>query len=205
MRRQHRRRRFSRRFGSGCAGLGCTRRHGRRARCGRCGAGDRPCSPKRGMKRIFLANRTRARRSRRSPMGPASRSWISADLPACYGRRRSSRQHDVARHDAASRRLTVDLAPLPENAVVCDIVYVPLETDSSSRRARGFARSPASACCCIRPCLGSSAGSAQRPSVTAELRALVEADIRAARLMFVLGLTGSIGMGKSIDGRDVSR
>ena len=95
--------------------------------------------------------------------------------------------------------LDIDLAPLPDHAVVADIVYVPLETDAlaAGASARICAPHPGSACCCTRRCRGSSAGSADRPQVTPRLRALVVADIEGKTLMFVLGLTGSIGMGKS--------
>ena len=56
--------------------------------------------------------------------------------------------------------LEIDLAPLPSGAIVADIVYAPLETALLRQAAaRGLRTSGGSACCCIRPCRASPAGS----------------------------------------------
>ena len=65
------------------------------------------------------------------------------------------------------------------------------------RAARGLRPSTGSACCCTRRCPASSAGSASGPTVDAERCARSSSPIMAAHMMIVLGLTGSIGMGKS--------
>ena len=71
----------------------------------------------------------------------------------------------------ASRRSTLDLGALPTDAIVTDIVYVPLETPLlAAAEARGLRPSTASACCCTRRCPASSAGSACARG-DAELRA----------------------------------
>ena len=96
--------------------------------------------------------------------------------------------------------LDLDLLPLPEDAAVADIVYVPLETPLlAAARARGLRRRR-------RPRHAAAPGGAglralvpaRRPSVTPALRARIVADLGAPHEpAVVLGLTGSIGMGKS--------
>ena len=57
--------------------------------------------------------------------------------------------------------LTLDLSPCKRDATVADIVYLPLETPLvAAARARGLRAVGGLACCCTRPCRGSSAGSA---------------------------------------------
>ena len=77
--------------------------------------------------------------------------------------------------------LEIDLQALKPGAIVYDIVYVPLETEllkaAPGRAAIG--PSTGSACCCIRACPGFARWFGVTPPVTAELRALLEADIRA--------------------------
>ena len=63
---------------------------------------------------------------------------------------RSSRQHHEPRHDGQGPARHRSAA-LPEDAVVADIVYVPLETPLlAAAGRRGNRRSTALACCCIR-------------------------------------------------------
>ena len=60
--------------------------------------------------------------------------------------------------------LDIDLAALPKDAVVADIVYSPLETALlAAARARGNRWSMDLACCCIRRFRVSSAGLACAP------------------------------------------
>lgn len=60
--------------------------------------------------------------------------------------------------------MTIDLAPLPESAVVNDLVYVPLETGLlAAARRRKLVAVDGSACCSTRRCPVSSAGSAAAP------------------------------------------
>ena len=69
--------------------------------------------------------------------------------------------------------------------------------DARSSRGAGpgqSARSTGSTCCCIRRGRASPPGSASRREVTPELRARAARDLAAVK---IIGLTGSIGMGKS--------
>ena len=60
--------------------------------------------------------------------------------------------------------LKIDLARLPPDAVVADIVYSPLETELlAAARARGTAPWTVSACFCTKRCQASSAGLASAP------------------------------------------
>ena len=61
--------------------------------------------------------------------------------------------------------LDLPLDRLPRDAVVNDIVYVPLETPllAAARRARQSASSTGSACCCIRAGRASPRGTASCP------------------------------------------
>ncbi len=82
---------------------------------------------------------------------------------------------------AGQPSLDIDLAPLDRRAVVCDIVYVPLETEllklalrRGHRTADGLGMLMHQAVPAFARWFG------VVPRVTAELRALLEADIRAA-------------------------
>ncbi|PYF00031.1 shikimate dehydrogenase [Rhodopseudomonas faecalis] len=76
--------------------------------------------------------------------------------------------------------LEIDLAALPANAVVADLVYVPLETELlRAARARGLRTADGLGMLLHQAVRGFELWFGQRPSVTAELRALVEADLAA--------------------------
>ncbi len=104
--------------------------------------------------------------------------------------------------------LNLDLRALPARAVVADVVYVPLAdaadrggADARLRAVDGLGMLLHQAAPAFARWFG------RRPEVTAELRALVEADVRAkeAARMIVAGLTGSIAMGKSTVAAHVRR
>ncbi|MGO9004721.1 MAG: shikimate dehydrogenase [Beijerinckiaceae bacterium] len=77
--------------------------------------------------------------------------------------------------------LPVDLAPLPPRAVVSDIVYVPVETELvRAARRRGLRTAGGLGMLLHQAVPGFEKWFGKRPKVTAELRALVEADIVAA-------------------------
>jgi shikimate dehydrogenase len=81
---------------------------------------------------------------------------------------------------AGSAPLAVDLAPLRRTAVVCDMVYVPLETSLlAAARARGHRVVDGLGMLLHQAGFGFGKWFGTLPPVTAELRALVEADIRA--------------------------
>jgi shikimate dehydrogenase len=76
--------------------------------------------------------------------------------------------------------LAIDLAPLERSAVVCDMVYVPLETSLlAAARARGHRTVDGLGMLLHQAGYGFARWFGVLPTVTPELRALVEADIRA--------------------------
>jgi shikimate dehydrogenase len=78
--------------------------------------------------------------------------------------------------------LRIGLAPLSASAVVCDIVYIPLATPLiEAARARGLRAVEGLGMLLHQAAPGFARWFGARPTVTAELRALVEADILAAQ------------------------
>ena len=74
--------------------------------------------------------------------------------------------------------LNIDLSPLPDDAVVADIVYVPLETELLKRaRARGLRTVEGLGMLLHQAVPGFEKWFGVRPEVTPELRRLLEADI----------------------------
>ncbi|MFZ5737459.1 MAG: shikimate dehydrogenase [Pseudomonadota bacterium] len=74
--------------------------------------------------------------------------------------------------------LPIDLSALPADAVVADLVYVPLETDLlAAARARGLRTADGLGMLLHQAVRGFDLWFGARPHVTAELRALVEADL----------------------------
>jgi shikimate dehydrogenase len=77
--------------------------------------------------------------------------------------------------------LTVALDPLPTNAVVADLIYVPLETALlAAARARGLRCADGLGMLLHQAVRGFSLWFGVRPEVTPELRALIEADLVGA-------------------------
>jgi shikimate dehydrogenase len=74
--------------------------------------------------------------------------------------------------------LEIDVSLLPPNAVVADLVYVPLQTPLlAAARARGLKTADGLGMLLYQAVRGFELWFGQRPEVTAELRALVEADL----------------------------
>jgi shikimate dehydrogenase len=74
--------------------------------------------------------------------------------------------------------LTIDLGLLPDNAVVADLVYVPLETRLlAAARARGLRTADGLGMLLYQAVRGFELWFGQRPEVTPELRAEIEADL----------------------------
>ena len=74
--------------------------------------------------------------------------------------------------------LELDVGLLPSHAVVADLVYVPLETPLlSAARARGLKTADGLGMLLQQAVRGFELWFGQRPEVTPELRALVEADL----------------------------
>jgi shikimate dehydrogenase len=77
--------------------------------------------------------------------------------------------------------LAIDVRPLPSQAVVADLVYVPLETALlAAARARGLRTADGLGMLLHQAVRGFELWFGQRPQVTPELRALVEADLQKA-------------------------
>jgi len=77
--------------------------------------------------------------------------------------------------------LELDVARLPTDAVVADLVYVPLTTPLlAAAKARGLRTADALGMLLHQAVRGFELWFGQRPEVTAELRALVEADLTGA-------------------------
>jgi shikimate dehydrogenase len=76
--------------------------------------------------------------------------------------------------------LAVDLAPLPADAVVADLVYVPLQTELlAAAKARGLRTADGLGMLLHQAVRGFDLWFGAKPHVTAELRALVESDLLA--------------------------
>jgi shikimate dehydrogenase len=74
--------------------------------------------------------------------------------------------------------LSIDLDLLPDQAVVADLVYVPLDTPLlAAARARGLRTADGLGMLLYQAVRGFELWFGQRPDVTAELRSLVEADL----------------------------
>ena len=77
--------------------------------------------------------------------------------------------------------LDVDVGKLPASAVVADLVYVPLETPLlKAAKAHGLKTADGLGMLLHQAVRGFELWFGQRPQVTDELRALVEADLTAA-------------------------
>ncbi|SFJ98976.1 shikimate dehydrogenase [Methylocapsa palsarum] len=135
----------------------------------------------RGVKQISLANRTKARADDLARhFGPAVESIAYDALPAAL-KHAGLLVNTTSLGMKGQPPLDVDLAPLPAFAVVCDIVYVPLETDLlAAARKRGLRAVSGLGMLLHQAVPGFERWFGTRPSVSQELRALVEADIRGA-------------------------
>jgi shikimate dehydrogenase len=132
----------------------------------------------RGIKHIHLANRTLDRAQALADQFGASVhpvAWdaIEALLP---GAGLLVNTTSLGMHGQPA--LNVDLGLLPSHAVVADLVYVPLETELlAAARARGLQTADGLGMLLHQAVRGFELWFGQRPQVTSELRALVEADL----------------------------
>jgi shikimate dehydrogenase len=135
----------------------------------------------RGCRRIRLVNRTRERAeevARLIDADIAIHEW--ADLP------RILEAADLLVNTtqlgmAGQPPLPIDLAPLLPAAIVCDIVYVPLQTALvQAAHARGLRAVGGLGMLLYQAVPGFEKWFGARPRVTSELRSLVEADVMAA-------------------------
>jgi len=132
----------------------------------------------RGIKRIYLANRTLARaRAIAEKFGAAVQpvGWekIGELLPRA-GLLVNTTPLGMHGEDA----LDIDVRGLPGHAVVADLVYVPLETPLlAAAKGRGLQTADGLGMLLYQAVRGFELWFGRRPQVTAELRALVEADL----------------------------
>jgi shikimate dehydrogenase len=135
----------------------------------------------RGIKRVHLANRTIERaRALADQFGPSVEpvAWdaINDLLP---GAGLLVNTTSLGMHGQPELKLDAGLLPL--HAVVADLVYVPLETPLlSAARGRGLKTADGLGMLLHQAVRGFELWFGQRPEVTSELRALVEADLTSA-------------------------
>jgi shikimate dehydrogenase len=135
----------------------------------------------RGIKRVHLANRTMERaRALADQFGPAVHSvgWekLGELLPHAGLLVNTT---SLGMHGQPA--LELDVALLPSAAIVADLVYVPLETALlKAARARGLKTADGLGMLLHQAVRGFELWFGQRPEVTPDLRALVEADLRGA-------------------------
>ena len=132
----------------------------------------------RGFKRVHLVNRTPERaRALADQFGaqvlPLSWNVVSDLLP-----RMDLLVNATSLGMHGQPALEIEVGLLPSHAVVADLVYVPLETPLlASARARGLKTADGLGMLMHQAVRGFELWFGQRPQVTAELRALVEADL----------------------------
>jgi shikimate dehydrogenase len=132
----------------------------------------------RGVKRVYLANRTPERaRALADQFGvqvhPVSWDAIGEWLP-----RVDLLVNTTSLGMHGQPALEIDVGRLPQHAVVADLVYVPLQTPLlAAARARGLKTADGLGMLLHQAVRGFELWFGQRPEVTPELRALVEADL----------------------------
>ncbi len=136
----------------------------------------------RGITRIAVANRTAARSDAVRAFDPAR--VEPADLAALprLMKRAGLVVNTTTLGMAGQPPLALDLAPLPETAIVADIVYVPAETPLlAAARARGLRVVPGLGMLLHQAVPGFASWFGVQPEVTAALRDRIAADIGGAR------------------------
>jgi shikimate dehydrogenase len=131
----------------------------------------------RGIKRVHLANRTLARAQaladRFGDVHPVAWEAIGDVLP-----RAGLLVNTTSLGMHGQPALEIDVGLLPPHAVVADLVYVPLETPLlAAARGRGLEVADGLGMLLHQAVRGFELWFGQRPQVTSELRALVEADL----------------------------
>jgi shikimate dehydrogenase len=132
----------------------------------------------RGIKRIHLVNRTVARAQALADqfgerVNPVARDELGDLLP-----RAGLLVNTTSLGMKGQPPLEIDVARLPPHAVVVDNVYVPLETPLlAAARAQGLRTADGLGMLLHQAVRGFELWFGRRPEVTAELRALVEADL----------------------------
>jgi shikimate dehydrogenase len=132
----------------------------------------------RGVKRVHLANRTVERARALADQFGANLHPVSWDEIGDLLPRAGLLVNTTSLGMHGQQALEIDVAMLPSDAVVADLVYVPLETPLlSAARARGLNTADGLGMLLHQAVHGFELWFGQRPEVTSELRALVEADL----------------------------
>jgi shikimate dehydrogenase len=135
----------------------------------------------RGLKRILIVNRTKARAAAMAAMlGPpvevVDESALQQSLAGA-----ALLVNTTSLGMGGQPALSIDIAPLPLEATVSDIVYVPLETELiKAAKMQGLRAVPGIPMLLHQAVPGFEHWFGVRPAVTTELRSLIEADIGAA-------------------------
>jgi shikimate dehydrogenase len=132
----------------------------------------------RGIKRVYLANRTIERARALADQFGASVHPVAWETIADLLPRVGLLVNTTSLGMHGQPALEVDVGLLPSRAVVADLVYVPLETPLlAAARARGLKAADGLGMLLHQAVRGFELWFGQRPAVTPELRALVEADL----------------------------
>ena len=132
----------------------------------------------RGVKRVHLANRTLERARALADQFGASVHPMAWEAVGDLLPRVQLLVNTTSLGMHGQPALEVDVGRLPSHAVVADLVYVPLETALlAAARARGLKTADGLGMLLHQAVRGFELWFGQRPEVTAELRALVEADL----------------------------
>jgi shikimate dehydrogenase len=135
----------------------------------------------RGFKTIHLANRTLPRAEELARQFGASVKPATWDRVATLLPRAALLVNTTSLGMKGQPPLEIDLEPLPAGATVSDVVSVPLETPLlTAARARGLKTSDGLGMLLHQAVRGFSLWFGKRPTVTPDLRALVEADLTRA-------------------------
>jgi shikimate dehydrogenase len=135
----------------------------------------------RGIKTVHLANRTVDRASALAETFGASVQPVGWDKMSELLPRAGLLVNTTSLGMHGQPALDLDVARLPDNAVVADLVYVPLQTELlGAAQARGLKTADGLGMLLYQAVRGFELWFGRRPQVTAELRALVEADLKHA-------------------------
>ena len=134
----------------------------------------------RGIKRVHLANRTASRTQLLADQFGAQVQPLAWDAVNNVLPRAKLLVNTTSLGMKGQPPLDIDVGALPSGATVADLVYVPLETDLlKTAMARGLKTADGLGMLLHQAVRGFELWFGRRPAVTAELRALVEADLVA--------------------------
>jgi shikimate dehydrogenase len=132
----------------------------------------------RGIRRVHLANRTVERARALADQFGANVHPVSWDAMGGLLPRTGLLVNTTSLGMHGQPALDVDIGRLPSHAVVADLVYVPLQTPLlAAARARALKTADGLGMLLHQAVRGFELWFGQRPTITPELRALVEADL----------------------------